>query len=516
MASFNILTLVGLKQKKEVTSASTFDFLSIKVGASGLEIKETAGAIDFGSANLETTGTVDGRNLSADGTALDNHVASTANPHSVTKTQVGLANVTNVAQLPLSYLDTDVALAADSDVKVASQKAVKAYVDAQVGGSGAFSDSAFRVQDNADATKQMAFEVSAITTGTTRTITMPNAAVNLGLIASAIQSSEKGANSGVATLDGGGKVPVGQLPSSVMTYEGTFDASATPASPLLDGDVAANAGMVYLANVAGSYNFGAGAISFALGDWAIYNGSIWEKSLNSNVVASVNSQTGVVVLTTSHIAEGSNLYYTTGRFDTAFSGKTTSNLTEGSNLYHTTARAKAAAVADAIVDAVTDVAPSQNAVFDALALKADVSSIITTTASNGVKRVTNDFQRDDAKPYTNDNAGSITVRQVVYIKPNGNVDRALASTINDTVMLGLVQDATIATTASGLITVRRGAIVGGFTGLTPGAEQLVSRASAGVLVEVLTGFVSGEMVYSVGRAISATEIEFDPQFKFEF
>lgn len=51
-----------------------------------------------------------------------------------------------------------------------------------------FSDSAFRVQDNADATKQMAFEVSAITTGTTRTVTMPDSNVNLGLIATALQS----------------------------------------------------------------------------------------------------------------------------------------------------------------------------------------------------------------------------------------------------------------------------------------------------------------------------------------
>lgn len=43
---------------------------------------------------------------------------------------------------------------------------------------------------------------------------------------------------------------------------------------------------------------------------------------------------------------------------------------EGStNLYYTDARAKAAAISDAIVDGVTDQGPSQNAVFDALALK---------------------------------------------------------------------------------------------------------------------------------------------------
>jgi hypothetical protein len=42
--------------------------------------------------------------------------------------------------------------------------------------------------------------------------------------------------------------------------------------------------------------------------------------------------------TTSDISEGTNLYYTQGRFDTAFGSKSTSNLTEGSNLYYTQAR----------------------------------------------------------------------------------------------------------------------------------------------------------------------------------
>ena len=43
-----------------------------------------------------------------------------------------------------------------------------------------FSDADFRVQDNGDATKQLAFECSGITTGTTRTMTVPN---NSGTIA---------------------------------------------------------------------------------------------------------------------------------------------------------------------------------------------------------------------------------------------------------------------------------------------------------------------------------------------
>jgi hypothetical protein len=60
-----------------------------------------------------------------------NHIGSTANPHNVTKSQVGLGNVDNVQQLPLSYLDVDASLVANSDLKVPSQKAIKAYVDAK-------------------------------------------------------------------------------------------------------------------------------------------------------------------------------------------------------------------------------------------------------------------------------------------------------------------------------------------------------------------------------------------------
>lgn len=59
---------------------------------------------------------------------------------------------------------------------------------------------------------------------------------------------------------------------------------------------------------------------------------------------------------------------------------TTDEVSEGSaNLYFLDSRAKAACVSNTITNGVSDVAPSQDAVFDALALKADVSSVPTTT-----------------------------------------------------------------------------------------------------------------------------------------
>jgi hypothetical protein len=46
-------------------------------------------------------------------------------------------------------------------------------------GSNTPSDAAFRIQDNSDATKQIAFEASGISTSTTRTVTMPDSDVTL-------------------------------------------------------------------------------------------------------------------------------------------------------------------------------------------------------------------------------------------------------------------------------------------------------------------------------------------------
>jgi len=47
-----------------------------------------------------------------------------------------------------------------------------------------FSDSAFRIQDNDNATKQIAFEVSGVAPAATSTITVPNANINLGNLSS--------------------------------------------------------------------------------------------------------------------------------------------------------------------------------------------------------------------------------------------------------------------------------------------------------------------------------------------
>ena len=71
----------------------------------------------------------------------------------------------------------------------------------------------------------------------------------------------------------------------------------------------------------------------------------YNDSLNTMTIASATTASGGYDLssnTTDDVTEGANnLYFTSARVDTVFSGKTTSDLTEGTNLYHTNARVDA-------------------------------------------------------------------------------------------------------------------------------------------------------------------------------
>jgi len=207
-----------------------------------------------------------------------------------------------------------------------------------------------------------------------------------------INLSQKGSANGVSTLDANGKIPVAQLPNSVMEYKGAWDATTNfpvlsdagtatkalkkiqdltytaktaglagnqitiaytatgtkgsevvtqvgnaisvdiesgvstasdiktavdnfagikvdvalvgagteletapvSATNLAGGQDIANNGDVYRVSVEGTQNLGSGNITFYVGDFAIYNGSKWERSPMADGVQSVFGRTGVV------------------------------------------------------------------------------------------------------------------------------------------------------------------------------------------------------------------------------
>ena len=118
-----------------------------------------------------------------------------------------------------------------------------------------------------------------------------------------IPTTEKAAANGVATLDGSGTVPVSQLPAAVLgalSYQGTWNASTN--TPTLTSSTGTK-GYYYVVNVAGTTTLN-GISDWQIGDWAVYNGSAWQKIDNTDAVTSVNSKTGTVVLTYSDITSG--------------------------------------------------------------------------------------------------------------------------------------------------------------------------------------------------------------------
>jgi hypothetical protein len=108
-----------------------------------------------------------------------------------------------------------------------------------------------------------------------------------------------GEPNGLATLDGAGKIPSAQLGFSAMKYLGTYNAT-TNTPPLTDAGSAS--GDMYRVTVAGSRNFGSGAIALEVGDAIVHNGTTFERWDLVDQVRSVAGRGGDVVLATADIA----------------------------------------------------------------------------------------------------------------------------------------------------------------------------------------------------------------------
>lgn len=123
-----------------------------------------------------------------------------------------------------------------------------------------------------------------------------------------INTNEKGAANGVATLDSTGRVPYSQLPESAMEFKGEWDASTN--TPHLADGTGTN-GDFYVVTAGGTVNFGTQAeprnITFYPNDRVIYQGSTaqWFR-LPAGEVRTVNGMSGDVVLTASNINYDSN------------------------------------------------------------------------------------------------------------------------------------------------------------------------------------------------------------------
>jgi hypothetical protein len=105
-------------------------------------------------------------------------------------------------------------------------------------------------------------------------------------------TANKGAVNGYAGLDSNGIVPFNQLPDELMHFQGNWDA-ATNTPTLANTDVDAQ-GCVFRVSVAGTADFGAGNLTFVVGDWVYNTGVFWDKGDNVDAIATVFGRIGVI------------------------------------------------------------------------------------------------------------------------------------------------------------------------------------------------------------------------------
>ena len=157
------------------------------------------------------------------------------------------------------------------------------------------------------ATTLTGYVKGAGTSAFTASSTIPNTDIT-GLGTASTRNA--GSANGVATLDAGGKVPVSELPAAVLgalSYQGTWNASTN--TPTLTSSTGTK-GYYYVVSVAGNTNLD-GITDWLVGDWAVYNGTVWQKVDNTETVTSVNGQVGAVVLTASDVgAQPAGTYVT--------------------------------------------------------------------------------------------------------------------------------------------------------------------------------------------------------------
>ncbi len=162
-------------------------------------------------------------------------------------------------------------------------------------------------QGGTGATTLTGYVKGAGTTALTASSTIPNTDIT-GL--GTASTKDAGAANGVATLDAGGKVPVSELPAAVLgalSYQGTWNANTN--TPTLTSSTGTK-GYYYVVSVAGNTNLD-GITDWLVGDWAVYNGTVWQKVDNTETVTSVNGQVGAVVLTASDVgAQPAGTYVT--------------------------------------------------------------------------------------------------------------------------------------------------------------------------------------------------------------
>jgi hypothetical protein len=128
------------------------------------------------------------------------------------------------------------------------------------------------------------------------------ALVNADLPASGVTANTYGSSTAIPVVTVNSKGVITSVTTASFTgglsYQGSWNASTN--TPTLTSSTGTN-GYYYIVSVAGSTNLN-GVTDWQVGDWAIFNGSTWQKIDQTNLVSSVNGQVGVVSIAYADLA----------------------------------------------------------------------------------------------------------------------------------------------------------------------------------------------------------------------
>jgi hypothetical protein len=172
---------------------------------------------------------------------------------------------------------------------------------------------------------------ATITNSTTTNATTTRLYASSATFDAATTTNLRASNASIGSLSGPLQAVNGVV-SATSSISIAFGGTGTSTAPTY--------GQVLLGNAVGGYDLVAtSSLGITSAAWGNITGTLSNQTDLQNALNAKLSLTDWYSTTTSDIAEGSNLYFTTDRVATVIAGTTTTALAEGTNLYFTTARA---------------------------------------------------------------------------------------------------------------------------------------------------------------------------------